>query len=263
MRGLLAGAAALVVLALTAPARADPPQTGVVHVQVPPGTGLRELGAQLYAANCVSCHGVDGVGVPPRAKESGAGELNGAGPSLRGVGALAADFELRTGFMPLHEVGEQPTRSRVLFTERELRGLIAYVASLGRGPPVPMPRPERGNLAAGLRLFTDHCAGCHQIVAQGGVVTGAVAPPLGDATPVQIAEAVRIGPYLMPRFPRSQISDRDLDSIVRYVQETKSPDDPGGFGIGHIGPVPEGIVAWLIAGAGLVAVSVLIGSRLR
>jgi ubiquinol-cytochrome c reductase cytochrome c subunit len=67
----------------------------------------------------------------------------------------------------------------------------------------------------------------------------------------------------MPSFPRSQISDRDLDSIVRYVQETKNPDDPGGFGIGHIGPVPEGIVAWLIAGAGLVAVSVLIGSRLR
>jgi ubiquinol-cytochrome c reductase cytochrome c subunit len=182
------------------------------------------------------------------------------GPPLRGVGARAADFYLRTGYMPLARFDLQPQRSRVLFSERELRALVAYVASLG-GPPVPRPQPERGNLAEGLQLFTEHCAGCHQVVAEGGYVTGARVPPLKNATPVQIAEAVRIGPYLMPSFPRSQISDRQLDSIIAYVEQAKHPDDAGGWGIGHIGPVPEGMVAWLLAGTALVAACILVARR--
>jgi len=118
-------------------------------------------------------------------------------------------------------------------------------------------------VAEGLHLFTRNCAGCHQIAAQGGYVTGAVAPPLGDATDVQIAEAVRIGPYIMPRFTEAAISDRQLDSLIAYVDYTRSPDDPGGLPIGHIGPVPEGLVTWLIAAVAGVAFCVVIGTRLR
>jgi ubiquinol-cytochrome c reductase cytochrome c subunit len=92
-------------------------------------------------------------------------------------------------------------------------------------------------------------------------VTGALAPPLHDATPTQIAEAVRIGPYVMPAFPRSQVSDRELDSIVAYVERAKHPVDRGGWGIGHLGPIPEGLVAWLIAGSVLVLVALAIGER--
>jgi ubiquinol-cytochrome c reductase cytochrome c subunit len=213
--------------------------------------GLVGQGKQLYGRYCLSCHGGNGAGVPEKA------------PPLEGVGALAADFYLRTGYMPLHELGTQPRRSRVLFSEREIRALVAYVASLGSGPAVPQPRPERGNLSQGQKLFSEHCAGCHQIVAEGGYVSGAVAPRLDRATPTQIAEAVRIGPYVMPRFSTSQISRAELDSIVRYVEYTKHPDDRGGWAIGHLGPVPEGIVTWFIAGSLLVGVCVVIGTRLR
>jgi ubiquinol-cytochrome c reductase cytochrome c subunit len=184
-------------------------------------------------------------------------------PSLAGVGALAADFYLRTGYMPLPHVGMQPRRSRVRFDEAEIRALVAYVASLGPGPAIPKPHPERGSLAEGLRLFTDHCAGCHQVVGEGGYVTGAVPPPLEDATATQVAEAVRIGPHVMPRFRTSQISTRELDSIIAYVQYAKNPDDRGGWALGHLGPVPEGMVTWLIAATALVAVCVVIGKRLK
>jgi ubiquinol-cytochrome c reductase cytochrome c subunit len=100
-------------------------------------------------------------------------------------------------------------------------------------------------------------------VAQGGYLPGAEAPPLQDATPTQIAEAVRIGPYVMPRFSKNAISDAQLDSIIAYVQYAKAPDDRGGWSLGHVGPIPEGLVAWLIAAAALVAVCLLLGRRLK
>jgi len=177
----------------------------------PPRQGVVNIGdwKALYAANCSSCHGPMGEGV--RIPRPGAGDVPGQGPPLRNVGALAADFYLRTGYMPLGDPGHQPTRSTVLFSEREIRALVRYVASFGHGPPIPRPRPQRGNVAVGQRLFADHCAGCHQIVAEGGYVTGARVPPLEEATNVQIAEAVRIGPYLMPRFSTTQLTNGQLD----------------------------------------------------
>ncbi len=225
-------------------------------------------GKQLYGQYCISCHGANGQGVthgrtigggPQRAPQ----QQTGVGPSLRGVGALAADFYLRTGYMPLHRVGDQPRRARVLFDDAQIKALVAYVASLGKGPAVPTPHPERGSLSEGLHLFTDHCAGCHQVVAQGGVVSGALPPPLEDATDVQIAEAVRIGPYVMPQFSTKAITNRQLDSIVRYVYWVKHPDNRGGWAIGDIGPVPEGLVTWFLAAALLVAICVVVGKRLK
>jgi len=208
-------------------------------------------GKQLYGRYCASRHGPDAAGTS-------------LAPSLHGVGALAADFYLRTGYMPLKSPHIQPRRSRLLLGPRELDALVAYVASLGKGPAVPRPHPERGSLSAGQHAFADHCAGCHQVVAEGGYVTGAVPPSLGDATDVQIAEAVRIGPYVMPRFSRAAIPDRELDSIVRYVRWAQHhPDDRGGWALGHIGPVPEGLVTWFFAAAALVAVCLAIGRRRR
>lgn len=248
-------------LAAAAMAAAQPPPSGITY---PPGTSRQkqmQLGAGLFAANCASCHGFRGEGVlAPR--ESGVGGISGQGPSLIGVGELAPDFYLRTGRMPIAHAGEQPERQRPYFSSHEIEAISAYVASFGGGPKVPEPEPDYGSLSEGMSLFTEHCAGCHQIVGEGGYVTGAKVPVLGHATPTEIAEAVRIGPFLMPRFPQSQISDDDLDKIIAYVQRSKHPEDAGGWGIGHLGPVPEGIVAWLIAVFVLAGLCAVIGRRL-
>jgi ubiquinol-cytochrome c reductase cytochrome c subunit len=253
--------AALAGLLVAGPAGADPPRSGVVHVQEPPGTPLVVLGRDLYGANCSTCHGSNGDGITQ--PTPGAGGVNGQGPSLKDAGALAADFYLRTGYMPLSSPGAQPWRSRVLLSEREIRALVAYVASLGNGAPVPKPQPERGSVSEGQRLFTEHCAGCHQVVAEGGYVTDARVPPLDQATDVQIAEAVRIGPYVMPSFSPRQITDHQLDSVIAYVDYAKHPDDRGGWSIGHIGPIPEGMVTWLLAATVLVATCMVLGKRLK
>ncbi|HEY1285948.1 MAG TPA: c-type cytochrome [Solirubrobacterales bacterium] len=249
-------AAALVAVA----ARAQPP-SGIVH-----GGGsskpLLEAGSELYAANCASCHGIAGRGVPFPEKH-GVGNIEEQGPPLIGVGALAPDFYLRTGRMPLAHAGEEPERQRPFFSDHEIRALVAYVARLGRGPAIPHPRPATGRVPEGYSLFSEHCAGCHQIVGEGGYVTGAKVPVLEHATPRQIAEAVRIGPFVMPSFSKAHISDDELDKIIAYVLASRDPEDRGGLGIGHIGPVPEGIVAWLVAAVVLVGVCALIGERVR
>jgi ubiquinol-cytochrome c reductase cytochrome c subunit len=239
------------------------PQGGVSRPPNEANLPPRELGSQLYAANCSACHGIDGRGQrTPRKTSEG---IEGQGPSLRGVGARSVDFYLRTGYMPLSKPSEQPKRRRPLFTDREIRALVDYVSSLPpAGPPIPEPHPERGKLAEGYELFTEHCAGCHQVVAKGGVVTGARVPPLEDASAVQIAQSVRIGPYLMPKFSEKDISDEELDSLIAYAMKSaREPRDEGGWGIGNVGPVPEGMVTWFIAAVAFVVACIVIGSRLR
>jgi ubiquinol-cytochrome c reductase cytochrome c subunit len=252
--------AVVAAVALTPAAAADPPP--IVRPASEQGASLLELGSELFAANCVTCHGIAGRGVTSPRPNRGASTIQGQGPPLRGVGARAADFYLSTGYMPLGNAHDQPLRTGVQFSKRELQALVTYVASLGAGPSVPTPDPAAGDVGAGRELFTEHCAGCHQVVAEGGIMPGAKAPPLNRATPVQIAEAVRIGPYVMPAFSPRQISDAQLNSIIAYVKYAKNPQDVGGWGIDHLGPFPEGMVTWLMAIVVLVATCIVIGKRM-
>lgn len=207
-------------------------------------------GRELFEQSCSSCHGFEGEGV------------EGQAPSLKHAGEGAADFYLRTGRMPLGQVGDEPLRGEPRFGNEEIEALDAYVGSLGEGPAIPNVDPSQGSVSEGMRLFTDSCAGCHAISGKGGVAIGGYAPPLGEATPTEVGEAIRVGPYLMPRFSEATITPAQVNSIASYVELTQNPEDAGGFGIGHIGPVPEGLVAWLAALVAVLLVARLIGERL-
>jgi ubiquinol-cytochrome c reductase cytochrome c subunit len=224
----------------------------VLLLALPASAAAEPSGRQLFLDGCSSCHGLAARGVP------------GVAPDLHGVGERAADFYLSTGRMPLDvPTGEQPLRGPPAYPPGEIRALVRYIGSLG-GPGIPEVHSERGDLSEGQHAFASYCAGCHQIVGRGGVVTGAAVPPLTEATPTQLAEAVRIGPYLMPAFDERQIDARTLDSIALYVQTVvKHPDDRGGWGLGNVGPIPEGMVAWLLAGGVLLLVARLIGERMK
>jgi ubiquinol-cytochrome c reductase cytochrome c subunit len=50
---------------------------------------------------------------------------------------------------------------------------------------------------------------------------------------------------------------------VSYVDYLQQAPDPGGLSIGGIGPVPEGLVAWLVGMGSLLLVVVLIGRDWR
>jgi ubiquinol-cytochrome c reductase cytochrome c subunit len=162
--------------------------------------------------------------------------------------------------MPLDDPHAQPDRTEPAYDRQSIADLVAYIGSLG-GPAVPQVDVVGGrlNLAEGQRLFTENCAACHQIVGRGGVMAGAFVPTLLEATPRQVVEAARVGPYVMPRFSEAQIGDRELASIARYVQYAKHPENPGGWALFDVGPVPEGMVAWLIGLLALLLVIRMLG----
>jgi ubiquinol-cytochrome c reductase cytochrome c subunit len=207
---------------------------------------LVDEGETLFLDACSSCHGEDARGIAGR------------GPSLRGVGEASADFYLRTGRMPLRDPEDQPRRSESPFSERQADALIAYVGTFG-GPPVPAVDAAAGDLAEGFRLFGEHCMGCHQVVGQGGITTTGVAPDLQSSEPIDVAEALVVAPYVMPDF--EHLTQDEVDSLAAYVEYTEDPQDVGGWGIGHLGPIPEGMVAWLLAGFALLLVIRVIGER--
>ena len=128
MRRLLLAPLAALVLVLPAATRAQQPPP---QMEFPPGVPLARQGFYLYSQNCSMCHGDRGQGVIPPATQEAPGPTEGAGPPLAGVGTASADFYLRSGYMPLPlgDVGKQPKRNPSVFDDREIRALVAYIAS--------------------------------------------------------------------------------------------------------------------------------------
>ncbi|MGH9012125.1 MAG: cytochrome bc1 complex diheme cytochrome c subunit, partial [Acidimicrobiia bacterium] len=213
-----------------------------------PVAGDAGRGRRLYETGCTTCHGLDGRGTD-------------LGPPLVGVGAAAADFYLSTGRMPLDQPRTQADRKPPAYTAEQIRDLVAYVSESG-GPPIPDVHPDRGDLAVGMQLYTANCAACHNSAASGGALGQAqFAPGLRRSTPLQIAEAIRIGPGSMPVFGPDALTDDQVDSIVRYLVELRRLDDRGGAPLGRLGPVPEGMVAWLAGLFPMLAAALWIGTR--
>lgn len=206
-----------------------------------------ELGAQLYASQCASCHGVGGTGI------------DGRGPSLEEEGAASTDFVLRTGRMPLPHPDMQTRRKPPSFDEEEIAALVAHVGTLGDGPAIPEVDPERGSLAAGSELYQLNCAACHVASGAGAVIGGGLeAPTLMESTPTEVAEAVVVGPGAMPVF--GAFDQQDLHDVAAYVEHLQEEGSTDAGSLGGVGPVAEGLAAWLIGLVPLLALCRWIGS---
>lgn len=227
-----------------------------VHAQDDPAPGREpfERGRELYLTGCASCHDADGTGArddhgDPR------------GPSLLKSGEASAYYYLSTGRMPLADSEEQPRRKRPAYRADDIDALVEYVASLGAGPPLPDVELEDADLAEGGELFRANCAACHSAAGAGGALSyGRAAPNLHEVEPLQVAAAVRAGPGQMPVFGSQTLDNEQVDSIVKYVEFLKTPDDRGGVPLGRIGPIPEGLVAWMVGTGALVLAVMWIGT---
>ena len=132
-----------------------------------------------------------------------------------------------------------PAFSRVLAVP-QIRAVSYYVSS--QLAVIPL---TTGNVGEGGHLFRMYCATCHRTAVRGGALafTGRNAPELTNKSAALIAGAIRWGPGTMPAFPPAVLDDRQLSSVVRYVQFVQHPPDPGGNPLKYYGPVSEGFAA--------------------
>lgn len=210
-----------------------------------------EEGGKLFAANCASCHGMALQGTTQA-------------PSLIGVGAAAVDFQVGTGRMPMAATGPQAEVKPPQFTEEQIAALAAYVASRGPGPAIPDERYLQGDgdAAIGGELFRINCAMCHNVAGAGGALTeGKFAPPLSGVDAVYIYEAMITGPQNMPVFNDHNISPEDKANIITYLKFIDEEPSVGGFGLGNIGPVSEGLFIWIFGLGAIVAITVWLTAK--
>jgi ubiquinol-cytochrome c reductase cytochrome c subunit len=195
-----------------------------------------EDGQRLYNdGGCVSCHGRNAQGI------------EGRGPSLIGVGSASVEFQVGTGRMPMARQEAQAQRKPTRYKPEEIKALGQYIQSLGGGPQIPEGNLRDGDIDEGGRLFRVSCAQCHGFSARGGALSsGKYAPSLEPATDRQIYAAMLSGPQNMPVFGDNQLTPDEKKAIIKYVQSLKAEPDPGGMGIGRTGPVPEGLVVFVV-----------------
>jgi len=225
-----------------------------------------ETGKKLFLANCATCHGLNAQG--------GGVTTNGdtaqnPGPSLIGVGAAAVDFQVGSGRMPLAQSGPQaPKVNKIRFSQEQIDQMAAYIASLAPGPAMPTEEQldvstvDNERLARGAAIFRTNCAMCHNFAGKGGALTeGKYAPSLDEASAKHIYEAMLTGPQSMPVFNDTTISSEDKTAIIAWLTQDQKRPDPGGLTLGSVGPVSEGLLAW-IGGIGLlIACSVWLGMK--
>ena len=208
-----------------------------------------KAGRELFLQGCSTCHGLN--------LQGGAG-----GPSLIGVGASSVVFQVGSGRMPLYAGTVQAPRKKVKYTDAEIDQLAAYVQSKGGGPELPSGKLDDGELQMGGDLFRTNCASCHNFAGSGGALTyGKYAPELTEANARVIYSAMQSGPENMPRFSDNQLTPDEKKAVVRYVEFITKSKQPGGADLGRYGPVPEGLVIWLIGLTALVGVTLWIGAR--
>ena len=220
-----------------------------------------EEGRKLFAVGCASCHGAHAEG-----GTDGEGHIT--GPSLIGVGAAAVDFQVSTGRMPAAQTGAQVPQKPPVYTAEEIAALAAYVASLAPGPAIPaeeaydVSKATQEEVVRGGELFRTNCTACHNFSGRGGALpNGRYAPSLMGTSPKNMYQAMLTGPQQMPVFSDGVFTPEDKRAVIAYLVSLQQSEDPGGFGLGRLGPVAEGLWGWLLGIGALVAVAVWIGAK--
>jgi ubiquinol-cytochrome c reductase cytochrome c subunit len=210
-----------------------------------------EEGSKLYQANCATCHGMNLEG-------------SDVAPSLIGVGAASVDFQVGTGRMPLAASGPQAEKKPVQFTEEQVAAITAFVAAQSPGPGIPDAEftNGEGDAAAGAELFRINCAMCHNVAGAGGALTeGKFAPSLEGVSGTHIYEAMVTGPQNMPVFNDLNLTPEDKSDIITYLTYLDENPSPGGFELGNLGPVAEGLFIWIFGLGAIVGVTIWLTAK--
>jgi ubiquinol-cytochrome c reductase cytochrome c subunit len=179
--------------------------------------------------------------------------------------------------MPAADNEAQAERKKPRYSEHQIIALAAYVDVHGGGPGI-ITNPDgtiaqeslRGasgesrseEIARGSELFRLNCASCHNFTGRGGALSaGKYAPTLDPANEQEIYQAMLTGPQNMPKFSDRQLTPDEKKDIIAFIKDADSKVSPGGYGLGGLGPVTEGVAMWLVGIVALIGATLWIGSR--
>ena len=210
-------------------------------------------GKKLFQANCATCHGLDAAGHASTPRASSAS----APPPSTSRSAPAA--------CPCRCRARRRRRSRSQFTDEQVKALADYVASLAPGPSIPEQKylDGKGDAANGAELFRINCAMCHNVAGAGGALTeGKYAPPLDRRQRRAHLRGHGHRPAEHAGLQRPEHHARrtsaDIITYLKYIQNNPSP---GGFELGSLGPVAEGLFLWIFGLGAIVALTVWITAK--
>jgi ubiquinol-cytochrome c reductase cytochrome c subunit len=174
--------------------------------------------------------------------------------------------------MPLARPGAQAPDKPPVFTDEEIAALAAYVASLGPGPAIPdesdyslegLSEEEREEaIVRGGQIFLTNCTACHNFEGSGGAMPrGGNAPRIRGVEPRYIYEAMLTGPQAMDNFSNGNLSPEEKRDVIAYLDSLEDQPSYGGFGLGGMGPVSEGLVAWVVGIGACVGFAVWIAAH--
>jgi quinol---cytochrome-c reductase cytochrome c subunit len=161
--------------------------------------------------------------------------------------------------MPLAAPNLHPRRGPVRYSEEEIVALVEYTGAFGDGPSIPDVDPSRGDLAAGGELYRLNCAACHVASGAGAAIGGGrEAPSLMPTSPTEIGEAILAGPGAMPTF--TTFTSENIDDVASYIDDLQHRETTAVDEFGGVGPVAEGLAAWLLGLIPLIALTRWIGT---
>jgi ubiquinol-cytochrome c reductase cytochrome c subunit len=166
--------------------------------------------------------------------------------------------------MPLQMQGPQAPQKPAQFTDEQIEAIAAWVQSTSPGPTYPADSilDGQGDVANGAELFRINCAMCHNVAGMGGALTeGKYAPALTTTSALNMYAAMVTGPQNMPVFNDMTLTTeekRDIISALLWMQQNESA---GGFNLGGLGPVSEGLFIWIFGIGALVALTVWITAK--
>jgi len=151
-------------------------------------------GEAVYFRECAGCHGNEGQG-------------DSAGPSLKALldseeAVVGVSQLVREGYGNMDAFGND-------LPEAQIEAVADYVVS---------QFGISGDVSDGEVLYGLNCADCHGAAGQGGAASSLIGVP----SPM-VVSAIRSGPFSMPAYGQSTLSDSQVAAIAAYVEETLAP----------------------------------------
>ena len=90
---------------------------------------------------------------------------------------------------------------------------------------------------------------------------GGYAPDLSNTEARHIFEALLTGPGQMDSFSNGNLSPEEKRDVIAYLKSIEEDPNYGGSALGSLGPVSEGLFAWVFGLGLLIACAVWLGSK--